>query len=305
MPSGYPDWHKGVKADIIAQTLEKILVDIVATSVGNLPIDIKANSVGNLPVDLKANSVEKLPIDIVAQSVGNLGINIKAPLSAGGKVQISLAENEIGNLPIDIKANSIGNIPVDLKANSIGNIPVDLKANSIGNIPVDIAAASLGTLGIDIQAQTLEKLDIDIIAQSIERILQAPSYGGARIVEASGALDIGETLEIFSVTGKGIVYGGHVYISAIDDPNNGRIEVNIDGFGYKGYTFAEYNTRGLTAENRFFIYNTIYNVSNRVYGFAFTPDITFESSYAVRLSVSSSASAGLNYWCVFIYALRA
>ncbi len=238
-----------------------------------------------------AQDVDKLLVDIVAQTISKLAVDIVA--------------QSIGNIKTDIAAASIGNVPIDIKANSIGNIPVDLKANSIGNIPVDIAASSIGNLGIDIKAQTLEKINIDIIAQSIERILQAPSYGGARVVEASGALDIGETLEIFSVTGKGIVYGGHVYITALDDPNNGRIEVNIDNFGYKGYSFAEYNTRGLTAENRFFVYNTIYNVSNRMYGFGFTPRITFESSYAVRLSVSSSASCGLNYWCVFIYALRA
>jgi hypothetical protein len=32
MPAGYPDWQKGVKADIIAQSLEKLLADIDITA---------------------------------------------------------------------------------------------------------------------------------------------------------------------------------------------------------------------------------------------------------------------------------
>jgi len=60
MPSGYKDWHKGVKADIIAQTLEKIAVDIVASSIGNLPIDIKAQTISNLDIDIAAQTIERL-----------------------------------------------------------------------------------------------------------------------------------------------------------------------------------------------------------------------------------------------------
>ena len=60
MVSGYPDWHKGVKADIIAQTLEKIAVDIVSATVGNLGVDIKAQTINKLDIDIVAQSVAEL-----------------------------------------------------------------------------------------------------------------------------------------------------------------------------------------------------------------------------------------------------
>jgi len=60
MPAGYPDWHKGVKADIIAQTLEKIAVDIVAATVGTLGIDIKAQTISELDIDVQAQTIAEL-----------------------------------------------------------------------------------------------------------------------------------------------------------------------------------------------------------------------------------------------------
>jgi len=60
MVSGYPDWHKGVKADIIAQTLEKMLVDIAAVSVGDLGVDIKAQTISKLDIDITAQSIAEL-----------------------------------------------------------------------------------------------------------------------------------------------------------------------------------------------------------------------------------------------------
>jgi hypothetical protein len=60
MPSGYPDWHKGVKADIIAQTLEKLAVDIVATTVGTLGIDIQAQTIDKLNIDIISQTISEL-----------------------------------------------------------------------------------------------------------------------------------------------------------------------------------------------------------------------------------------------------
>jgi len=60
MPSGYPDWHKGVKADIIAQT-----IDLIKTS-------IEAVAVDKFDVDIVAQTVSKLDIDIISQSIAEL-----------------------------------------------------------------------------------------------------------------------------------------------------------------------------------------------------------------------------------------
>jgi len=51
---------EGVKADIIAQTLEKMLVDIAAVSVGDLGVDIKAQTINKLDIDIMAQTIAEL-----------------------------------------------------------------------------------------------------------------------------------------------------------------------------------------------------------------------------------------------------
>jgi len=48
MPRGYPDWHRGVKADIIAQTIDKIKIDIIAQTLEKIGVDILAQTISEI-----------------------------------------------------------------------------------------------------------------------------------------------------------------------------------------------------------------------------------------------------------------
>ena len=64
MASGYSDWHKGVKSDIIAQTLDKLAVDIVAQTLDKFAVDIVAQTVGNIGINIKAQDLVELAAGI-------------------------------------------------------------------------------------------------------------------------------------------------------------------------------------------------------------------------------------------------
>lgn len=57
MPSGFSDWHKATKTDVVAQTLDQIKTDIVAQTVDNLSMDIAAQSISKVGIDVKAQSI--------------------------------------------------------------------------------------------------------------------------------------------------------------------------------------------------------------------------------------------------------
>jgi|GEM_PF-4178308 len=87
MPSGYPDWHKGVKADIIAQTLDKIKVDIVSQTLAELGIDIKAQTIDKLGIDIKAQTLAELATGIrtyQAETVEFIEIRSDSTIPASG-----------------------------------------------------------------------------------------------------------------------------------------------------------------------------------------------------------------------------
>ncbi len=67
MSSGYPDWHKGVKADIVAQSLDKIAVDIVSQTIANLAVDVAAQTISELAINIKAQDLAELKSAITTQ----------------------------------------------------------------------------------------------------------------------------------------------------------------------------------------------------------------------------------------------
>jgi len=60
MASGYPDWHKGVKSDIIAQTIDLIKTSIDAVTVDKFDVDIVAQTIAQLGIDIKAQTIAEL-----------------------------------------------------------------------------------------------------------------------------------------------------------------------------------------------------------------------------------------------------
>jgi len=86
MPSGYPDWHKGVKSDIIAQTIDKIRTSIDAVTVDKFEVDLVAQSLDKLSIDIVAQSVDRL---IQAPSYGCVrSLEFNVTLAEGERKEI-------------------------------------------------------------------------------------------------------------------------------------------------------------------------------------------------------------------------
>jgi len=77
-PEGYADFHAPVKADIIAQTIEKLAVDIVAQTLAKINVDIVAQTIKTLAIDIAAQTLAKLNVDLVAQTIDKLSVDIVA-----------------------------------------------------------------------------------------------------------------------------------------------------------------------------------------------------------------------------------
>jgi len=86
MASGYPDWHKGVKADIIAQTIDKIRTSIDAVTVDKFDVDITAQTLDELNIDITGQTIERI---IQAPSYGpSRVITFSALVDVGETVKV-------------------------------------------------------------------------------------------------------------------------------------------------------------------------------------------------------------------------
>jgi len=156
-----------------------------------------------------------------------------------------------------------------------------------------------------ITAQEVENLNININAQTIERLIEAPSYGGARYIQSSGSVEPGDDVVIASITGAGIIYGGFIVITDERTPERGGIGIDIDGTGFPSLTFARLDEAQIYERNNWFVYLRKYDTTNYFYVLAFTPGVTFDSSYKVHYGRIPTAVGDGNYDLYLIYALRA
>lgn len=67
MTKGYPDWHAGVKSDIVAQTLESMAIDVTSQTIDKLKTDITAQTVDSLAIDVKFQTLEELASAVTTQ----------------------------------------------------------------------------------------------------------------------------------------------------------------------------------------------------------------------------------------------
>jgi len=183
-------------------------------------------------------------------------------------------------------------------------VKADIIAQTLEKVAVDVVAATVGNLGIDIKAQTISNLDIDIAAQTIARLIQAPSYGGARYFVAGGTANPGDEISMFNISGTGIIYGGYIHLSGLQTPEHGYLGINIDGQGEHWVGIDDFDTQGIDSDEAFVFFNTLYDDINYIYQFKFMSGITFESSFNSKLRLSSSATGATTWYVRMIHALR-
>jgi len=179
----------------------------------------------------------------------------------------------------------------------------DIIAQSIEKILIDIASASIGQLPVSVAGQTIDTIDIDIKAQTIGRIINAPSYGGARDVQSQGNIQAGVFIKIFEIIGHGIIYGGSIVWEVSDGDANDVIYVNIDGNDMWQWNVQQLKDWSIDEAGMDYI---VYHAANSLnyWTFAVTGGITFDSNYTVYIKGDSSKPSNRPVNGVIFYALR-
>jgi len=162
----------------------------------------------------------------------------------------------------------------------------------------------LGNVFKPIELDSLSNLKINISSQDLLRIIQAPSYGGAKYIDTLQTVSPGSTKKIASITGQGIIYGGKMWLSGGDAPEYVSAGVDIDGGTLSYFSMKSLNDFRIDSEGSHYLYLDYYDATSKVYVVKFTRMITFDSYVDIYVSVSSSSSAGVSAQLYFIYALR-
>lgn len=200
---------------------------------------------------------------------------------------------------IDLAYQSLTTAAIDIVAQTLSNISVDIAAQTLANINVDLAAQTLGQLNIDIIAQTLSNLNIDVNAQSLGQLTNRPKYGGA--VGSTGSLVVTASSEneLVSVDGKGMIYGGTVWLDYTSTQNNSMPLLEIDGSDIVEMSFGGGALYSIDKPRCYPIVLLKCDNTNFVYAAGISYGLTFETGVKLKYKEEHGTTPDVGFTLVY------
>lgn len=142
---------------------------------------------------------------------------------------------------------------------------------------------------------------VDLIQQTIAFLTNRPMYGEAKIVDGFKIITAKSEETLFSISGKGKIYTGIIFIFTDHSVKSDIIELYIDDdriFSEYWETFWFY---GIERPDDFVAWLSCYDESNHIYTLSIKSDITFEESFKVKYRNNANDNVKVSY--KIIYAL--
>ncbi len=140
---------------------------------------------------------------------------------------------------------------------------------------------------------------IDVAFQSLGQIINRPKYGGADVVDGTVIVTATSGTTLVTVTGKGMIYGGYMYLDSAASQKTGSPLLNVDGNLLTVLDFEEMNKFGLSRQWSKPYSLVKYNEVDFVYAVQLYYGITFETSFFLSYSESEGATPSVRYAVVY------
>lgn len=157
----------------------------------------------------------------------------------------------------------------------------------------------------DVLCDVNGNLTLNIKTQDLAEIINRPKYGAAEIASNTVHLTTTATTTLFTISGKGMIYGGILYSYDSDINPVDRISAFADYTPPEESIFNEswknLVDRGVFLEHALPLYLLRYDTVTPWYVVAFSHGITFESDFTVKYTAQDATDREL-FWRV-VYAL--
>lgn len=114
-----------------------------------------------------------------------------------------------------------------------------------------------------------------------ERMIR-PKYGKPQHMPFIGTVYKGQYNDLFTITGKGVIYGGFIYVYGESSQKDSIVHPYIDEDQYSNITFEEFLALNLCTVYSAPLYLTEFDDVNSKYTLCFSPGITFEKKIQLK-----------------------
>ena len=136
---------------------------------------------------------------------------------------------------------------------------------------------------------------INVAYQALSEMIIRPKYGAALL--ASGSMEVvansHNTLAI--VSGKGMTYGGAVWLDYTLSQANGEVEIMPDDLVLSGLSFYRLMEYGILRPRTWPVSLNVYDSTNRIYSAGISYGITFETTLELAYQENNGFTPTVHY----------
>lgn len=118
---------------------------------------------------------------------------------------------------------------------------------------------------------------IDVAYQALAELTNRPKYGGANYVSGFKDVTANAATVLVEMLGKGMVYGGTVWLDAALTQANSEVWLVVDGIGISNISFYELLQYNMTKQRSTVLTLNKFDGINFIYSVGISYGITFET----------------------------
>jgi len=136
---------------------------------------------------------------------------------------------------------------------------------------------------------------VDIAYQALSELINRPKYGGCKRSTGTMIVTANANNTLFSLSGKGMIYGGLVQTSYSASQKDALIVFYIDGALILNEKLAHLNTNVIDKPRSYPLVLNKYDDTNFIYAVTFSYGITFETSILLIYQENDGGTPAVGY----------
>ena len=118
---------------------------------------------------------------------------------------------------------------------------------------------------------------VDIAYQALSQMIVRPKYGGALQTKGQLVVDASVPTRLANIVGKGVLYGGVVWLDPATTQANSFIQMKLDGWIFASLSFLRMLNYGVANPRSSVFTLNVFDGTNNLYSVGLSYGITFET----------------------------
>ncbi len=140
---------------------------------------------------------------------------------------------------------------------------------------------------------------MNVAYQALAEMIVRPKYGAALLASGTKSVTPNSDNVLAAIAGKGMVYGGAVWLDHTSSQGNGQVRLWIDGVNLSPLSFIRLNDYGILKPRTWPVTLNTYNIVDYIYSAGISYGITFESALKISYDENNGGGPTVHYRLVY------